>query len=75
MVTASLPALATVAVAPVARGRRHGGTVMNDLGGEGGYDDDRDHDAPVAAAVGRPRCRLTDEFSGGVLSVLVCETL
>src|SRR4029079_8755736 len=30
----------------------------------------RDHDAPLAATVGRPRCRLTDEFSGGVLSVL-----
>ena len=39
MVTASLLALATVAVAPVARGRRHLGTVMNDLGSEGGYDD------------------------------------
>jgi len=31
--------LATVAVAPVARGRRHLGTVVNDLGSEGGYDD------------------------------------
>ena len=39
MVTASLLALATVAVAPVARGRRHLGTVVNDLGSEGGYDD------------------------------------
>ena len=39
MVTASLLVLATVAVAPVARGRRHLGTVVNDLGSEGGYDD------------------------------------
>ena len=47
---------------------------MNDLGGDGDYDDGVATTTHLAAAAaGGPRRRLTDEFSGAVMSLPICE--
>ena len=55
-------------------GQRYTLAVMNALGGEGGYDDGVATTTHAgAAAAGGPRRRLTDEFTGAVMSLPICE--